>query len=99
MAAQVAPLRSGAAWVAAAWTWFGVASTLLCLSALSDLVKGLSDGQYQLMLGSFGALVTLLYGAPSSPLAQPRNALLGAGRPESARTRARRKCPDPRATP
>eukprot|EP00961_Rhodomonas_salina_P084698 1137763-Rhodomonas_salina.2 len=30
-----------------------------------------------LMLGSFGALATLLFGAPASPFAQPRMVLLG----------------------
>ena len=36
-----------------------------------------TDGQYFLLLGSFGALMALQFGAPNSPLAQPRNALLG----------------------
>ena len=36
-----------------------------------------TDGRYFLMLGSFGALMALLFGAPNSPLAQPRNAILG----------------------
>lgn len=68
---------SRVAWETAAWTWFGVATTMLGLSGLNELVAHYSDGKYRLMLGSFGALVTLLFGAPSSPLAQPRNTIFG----------------------
>lgn len=59
-APKLAPLRSRPAWETCAWTWFGVALTMLCLSALSNLTLALSDGEYKLLLGSFGALVTLL---------------------------------------
>ena len=69
--------KGRAAWEVAAWTWAGVALTLLCLSALNEVTVRLTDGEYFIMLGSFGALVTLLFGAPSSPLAQPRNAIGG----------------------
>ena len=35
------------------------------------------ESDYTLILGSFGASAVLLYGAPFSPLAQPRNVFLG----------------------
>ena len=55
------------AWKTCAYTFFGTALTLLCLSALSLLTVDESDGRYFLMLGSFGALMALLFGAPNSP--------------------------------
>ena len=58
-----------------AWTWFGVTCTLLVLSALNECITHLTDGEYFLMLGSFGALMALHFGAPNSPLAQPRNVI------------------------
>jgi uncharacterized membrane protein YeaQ/YmgE (transglycosylase-associated protein family) len=36
-----------------------------------------SELQLALVMGSFGATAVLLYGAPASPLAQPRNVILG----------------------
>ena len=69
--------RVAAAWRTFAWTFVGVFLTLLALSGASALVGHISDGQYFLMLGSFGALMALQYGAPNSPLAQPRNAIGG----------------------
>ena len=70
--------RALAAWKTCAYTFFGVLITLLCLSSLSwKVLVDETDGRYFLMLGSFGALMALLFGAPNSPLAQPRNAILG----------------------
>jgi hypothetical protein len=77
IAPQAPPWHSRDAWVAAGWTWLGVASTLLCLSALNQLTLRVSEGDYRLLIGSFGALMTLLYGAPSSPLGQPKNVIFG----------------------
>ena len=76
-APPVKGLRVVAAWRTCAWTFIGVFLTLLALSASNAFVSHISDGQYFLMLGSFGALMALQYGAPNSPLAQPRNALGG----------------------
>ena len=70
-------LKSRDAWVTFMWTWIGVFLTLLGLSAGSELVIFLTEGTYFLMLGSFGALMALHYGAPNSPLAQPRNTIFG----------------------
>lgn len=58
-----------------AYTFFGVLITLLCLSSLSKQTVDETDGRYFLVLGSFGALMALLFGAPNSLLAQPRNAI------------------------
>lgn len=82
-------LCARAGWEAAAWTWFGVALTLLCLSALNQAVLQLSDQEYRLMVGSFGALMTLQYGAPSSP---PRTTAQRSGW-QSARRLCRRLSP------
>ncbi|HHO47190.1 MAG TPA: HPP family protein, partial [Desulfobacteraceae bacterium] len=58
-----------------AWSWLGaflgiaaVAGIHYHLLASSDLI---------LIIGSFGASAVLIYGAPKSPLAQPRNLLGG----------------------
>ena len=51
--------------------------TVLALSALNEGIERWSGDKYGAMLGSFGALVTLLFGAPKSPLTQPRNAIFG----------------------
>jgi len=76
-APPVKGVRVAAAWVTCAWTWLGVALTLLGLSGLNQLTLAASDNQYMVLLGSFGALMALQFGAPNSPLAQPRNAVGG----------------------
>ena len=76
-APKIAGIKAFVAWRTCAYTWFGTAISLLVLSALSQLTATETDGAYFLMLGSFGALMALHYGAPNSPLAQPRNALGG----------------------
>lgn len=58
-------------------TWLGVFLTLLALSGADRLVFELSDGQLLVILGSWGALMTLLFSAPASPLVQPRNVFGG----------------------
>ena len=62
----------------AAWTLIFVFITLIALSALNKFVIAKrTDGEYTIILGSMGALTTLLYSAPNSPLAQPRNVFFG----------------------
>jgi len=46
--------------------------TLALLDALSECIEKETDGQYFLLLGSTGALVAILFGAPHSAFAQPR---------------------------
>ena len=48
------------------------AATLLVLNTLSDFIEEQTEGSYFLLLGSYGALVAILFGAPNSSFAQPR---------------------------
>ena len=59
-------------WEACAWAWCGSVVTLLVLATLSEYVVDLSEGDYFLLLGSAGALMAILFGAPHSAFAQPR---------------------------
>lgn len=57
------------------WSWLGA---FLGIAAVALCHFNLLHGTDQLMvIGSFGASAVLLYGAPKSPLAQPRNLLGG----------------------
>jgi hypothetical protein len=61
-----------------AYTLLFVFVTLIILTALNRFVVAEeSRGEYTIVLGSMGALCTLLYSAPNSPLAQPRNVFFG----------------------
>ena len=60
-----------------AWTWLGVFCGLLILSAYNEKIIAASDGRYELLIGPFGALMTLIYGLHSAPASQPRNVVLG----------------------
>ena len=42
-----------------------------------QLASDLSEDTHIILVGSFGALMTLLYSAPASPLVQPRNVFFG----------------------
>ena len=55
--ASAKPVRlfDRAEWEACGWAWLGSACTLLTLDSLSGFVETQSDGQYFLLLGSFGA--------------------------------------------
>lgn len=65
-----------ATWTAGAWTLVGAFLGLIVPSALEKFYFH-DATNLVLMLGSFGALATLLFGAPASPFAQPRMVLLG----------------------
>ncbi|HEY5761693.1 MAG TPA: HPP family protein, partial [Rhodocyclaceae bacterium] len=57
------------------WSWIGA---FLGVGAVAWVSSGLLDTiGTSLMIGSFGASAVLLYGAPRSPLAQPRNLVGG----------------------
>ena len=57
------------------WSWVGA---FLGIGALAWLGRSLlSPDDLPYMIGSFGASAVLLYGAPRSPLAQPRNLIGG----------------------
>lgn len=59
------------------WTIFGVFVSLLILSSLNELFQFVSNSEYFLILGPFGALMTLQYGLTGAPASQPRNVVLG----------------------
>ncbi|WP_104203043.1 HPP family protein [Billgrantia saliphila] len=60
-------------WQDALWSWFGAFSGMGAICWLS--AHWLSH--HLLIVASFGATSVLLYAAPDSPFAQPRNVLLG----------------------
>jgi len=67
-----------ATWTAGAWTLVGALLGMLLPSALhTALVRHTHSPSLFLMVGSYGALATLLFGAPASPFAQPRIVLGG----------------------
>lgn len=70
---QIPPSMS---WSQSAWTVFGSFFGLLTLSALNEYYRLLSNDDYFLLLGPFGALATLMYGLSSAPASQPRNAII-----------------------
>jgi CBS-domain-containing membrane protein len=57
------------------WTIFGVCIGLLTVSLINKLFQS-SSGQ-SIVLGPFGALMTLQYGLSGAPASQPRNVVLG----------------------
>ena len=62
-------------WSEILWSWVG---SLVGIGAVALINRGMFSGTDQLyMLGSFGASAVLLFGAPKSPLAQPRNLVGG----------------------
>lgn len=64
-----------APWGEIVWAWIDSRLSIACRAGLERV----SDQQRQLplLIGSFGALAVLAFGAPQSPLAQPRNLLGG----------------------
>jgi len=57
------------------WSWLGAFAGIGLTAALNARLVEASDLMF--LIGSFGASAVLLYGAPKSPLAQPRNVLGG----------------------
>lgn len=57
------------------WSWVGGFCGIAAVAWVGDLL--FSPVDMSLMIGSFGASAVLLYGAPRSPLAQPRNLMGG----------------------
>ena len=58
----------------ALWSWLGA---FLGIAGVGWISAQSIEAHALLMVGSFGATSVLLYAAPESPLAQPRNVLLG----------------------
>lgn len=57
------------------WSWVGAFIGISAVAGMSQLLFG--PGDLTLLLGSFGSSAVLLFGAPRSPLAQPRNLVGG----------------------
>lgn len=57
------------------WSWLGAMLGIAAVGLLHVCVLDVTG--LPLMLGSFGATAVLVYGAPLSPLAQPRNVVGG----------------------
>eukprot|EP00986_Skeletonema_menzelii_P006729 scaffold2550_cov153-Skeletonema_menzelii.AAC.17 len=64
-------------WVQTIWVCVGVFVTMLILIAVSETLKDGTNEQYGIILGPFGALVTLQYALTAAPASQPRNAIYG----------------------
>ncbi|GAB0056012.1 hypothetical protein SIID45300_00311 [Candidatus Magnetaquicoccaceae bacterium FCR-1] len=69
------PMPARVGWVEIGWSWLGSFLGILLVAGLERLF--FQDSDLILLLGSFGASAVLIYGAPASPLAQPRNLILG----------------------
>lgn len=65
---SVSPLEIGL-------SWFGALLGIGMIGLVNNFVMGAQENV--LMIASFGASAVLLYGAPKSPLAQPRNLIGG----------------------
>eukprot|EP00536_Pseudo-nitzschia_multiseries_P002593 jgi/Psemu1/183851/e_gw1.34.79.1 len=61
----------------AIWTTAGAFCGLLVASSLNQYFRYLSNDELFLILGPFGALITLQYGLTAAPASQPRNAIIG----------------------
>jgi len=57
------------------WSWLGAALAIGLLAWLAE--RYFAPRELPLLIASFGASAVLLFGAPRSPLAQPRNLLGG----------------------
>lgn len=58
-------------------SFFGSFISLVAISGLSEIIKNFSGGKYSILLGPFGALMTLQYSLVMAPASQPRNTLFG----------------------
>ncbi|MBF0417269.1 MAG: HPP family protein [Magnetococcales bacterium] len=69
------PVPARVGWGEIGWSWLGSFLGILIVAVLDRLF--LQETDQILLLGSFGASAVLIFGAPASPLAQPRNLVLG----------------------
>lgn len=72
---QIPPSLS---WKQTMWTIFGsfIGLLVLVLSLLNEYYCLLSDDDYYLLIGPFGAMCTLMYGLSEAPASQPRNTVM-----------------------
>lgn len=59
------------------WAWIGSFIAIAVVSNVHEYLHFLSDGEFTMMIASFGASAVLAFGAIESPLAQPRNIIGG----------------------
>ncbi len=57
------------------WAWTGSSICLLCIALLDTFYK--EADETGILMASLGASAVLVFGAPASPLAQPRNVMGG----------------------
>ncbi|MBF0399220.1 MAG: HPP family protein [Magnetococcales bacterium] len=57
------------------WSWLGAVLGIGLVAFLD--ARFFAPADWSLLIGSFGASAVLIYGAPNSPLAQPRNLIGG----------------------
>ena len=72
-AGTMAPPRAD--WNEIFWAWAGSCLSIISLALLEKLCA--QEWNLPLLIGSFGASAVLAFGAPHSPLAQPRNLVGG----------------------
>jgi len=70
---QIPPAKP---WDESLWTLFGAFCGLIVLSGINRLFN-LSEIEYYVLIGPFGALMTLQYTLTAAPASQPRNVVLG----------------------
>ena len=58
-------------------TLFGAFVALMSVSGISEIIKMTTNDQYSIIMGPFGALITLQYALVMAPASQPRNILFG----------------------
>lgn len=58
-------------------SFFGAFVALLSVAGLSEAIKNVSAGKYSIIMGPFGALMTLQYSLVMAPASQPRNIIFG----------------------
>eukprot|EP01118_Nematostelium_gracile_P019806 TRINITY_DN9337_c0_g1_i1.p1 TRINITY_DN9337_c0_g1~~TRINITY_DN9337_c0_g1_i1.p1 ORF type:complete len:169 (+),score=25.57 TRINITY_DN9337_c0_g1_i1:131-637(+) len=63
-------------WILIIWAFIGSFAGIITLATLHQFVF-MEHTDRPLLIGSFGASAVLLYAAPASPLAQPRNLIGG----------------------
>ena len=64
-------------WQQSFFTLVGALITLALVTKLSHYLVDTHGGSYEIVLGPYGALVTLLFALSAAPAAQPRNAIAG----------------------
>ncbi len=57
------------------WAWVGSSLCILCIVLIDSMYT--DSGEVNVLMASLGASCVLIFGAPASPLAQPRNVLGG----------------------